>query len=419
MRYLLIVPIPTYVGPDGALWLDQLWHRDFQRHLEYLPDITLVSPRVAWSDVEGLCRVVVPRGATLTFVGLPSDRNVWQALLHFPIVYWRLARAIWRSEIVHSGVVGWPYPLGLVANPLAVLFRKKLVIVVESAPWRIFDSQTGSRLRRWLAPVVERFARWSANKADLAIFTSTQYRDSLMTAGRGVAVVDPATWISASDMIAPSDAQSDWDSKSERGPSILFAGRLEEEKGVSLLLETLLWLEQHSSRSFNIDLVGSGSLEAKCREAARLHSKIRVRLIAPVPYGARFFDLLRNYHAVVVPSLSDEQPRIVFDAFSQAVPVVAASTAGLRNYVLDGETGYLFARGEKTAFVASLEKCIEDPEALQEMGLRARRHAENFTHEAMHGRRARHLAALMGIRQESRILRKAYRRRHSPGPSGQ
>ncbi len=52
----------------------------------------------------------------------------------------------------------------------------------------------------------------------------------------------------------------------------------------------------------------------------KAHS-VRVSLLEPVSYGT-FLNLLRGFDAILVPSLSDEQPRPIFDAFSQAVPVL-------------------------------------------------------------------------------------------------
>jgi hypothetical protein len=39
-----------------------------------------------------------------------------------------------------------------------------------------------------------------------------------------------------------------------------------------------------------------------------------------------FLSLLRGFDGALVPSLSDEQPRILYDAFSQAVPVIGSAT---------------------------------------------------------------------------------------------
>src|SRR5437763_3525524 len=63
-----------------------------------------------------------------------------------------------------------------------------------------------------------------------------------------------------------------------------------------------------------------------------LHDALPIlRLLDPVPPGAPFLALVRRYHALLLPSLSDEQPRVVLDAASQAVPAIASDTDGLRD----------------------------------------------------------------------------------------
>jgi hypothetical protein len=76
--------------------------------------------------------------------------------------FWILWDAVGQAEIVHSGIAGWPYPLGWMANLIAKLRRKKLLIIVESARWRIVEKAlvTASVLKRLEASVYELLARY-------------------------------------------------------------------------------------------------------------------------------------------------------------------------------------------------------------------------------------------------------------------
>ena len=82
----------------------------------------------------------------------------------------------------------------------------------------------------------------------------------------------------------------------------------------------------------------------------------RVGILGTVAYGAPLLALLRTYDAVIVPSISDEQPRIVFDAYSQAVPILASNTPGLRSCVRDGETGLLTKPNDARALAETLRQ---------------------------------------------------------------
>ena len=41
------------------------------------------------------------------------------------------------ADIVHTGVAGWPIPLGWVVTPIAKIQRKFYLIICESAFWRL------------------------------------------------------------------------------------------------------------------------------------------------------------------------------------------------------------------------------------------------------------------------------------------
>jgi glycosyltransferase involved in cell wall biosynthesis len=62
-------------------------------------------------------------------------------------------------------------------------------------------------------------------------------------------------------------------------------------------------------------------------------SKFPISSLGEVRYGPDFFRLVRRFDAVLVPSVSDEQPRIIFDAFSQAVPVIGSDAGNIREIV--------------------------------------------------------------------------------------
>jgi glycosyltransferase involved in cell wall biosynthesis len=111
---------------------------------------------------------------------------------------------------------------------------------------------------------------------------------------------------------------------------------------------------------------------------------VRLELLDPVPYGASFFELVRSYHGLVVPSLTDEQPRIVFDANAQAVPVIASDTDGLRPHVEHDETGWLVPPGDVAALAAAIERAVASPAELRRMGLAALTKVHGSTHRAMH-----------------------------------
>ena len=111
---------------------------------------------------------------------------------------------------------------------------------------------------------------------------------------------------------------------------------------------------------------------------------MKVRFVEPVPYGPEFFGKLSEYDALLVPSLSGEQQRILFDAFSQGVPVIASDTKGVRDVVEDGVNGFLCPTGDVQELAAALERHASARRGLRDAGLRALELARDRTHAAMH-----------------------------------
>jgi glycosyltransferase involved in cell wall biosynthesis len=128
-----------------------------------------------------------------------------------------------------------------------------------------------------------------------------------------------------------------------------------------------------------------------------------------LPYGPPFFAMLREQDALLVPSLTDEQPRIVFDAFSQAVPVIAADTTGLRECVTEGKNGRFVPPGNAEALADAIAGASADRESLRTLGISSLDVARNLTHAQMHARRAEAIET---------ALREKQGRQSKPTPQG-
>ena len=395
--YLLIVPLPIYLDSSGQQWIDRLWLRDLARHVHYLPRLTLASPAEdKQPDSPDLVPFRLCEESSLRWVCLPYGRSWRRCLPALP----RLVKTLWRAvgdvDIVHSGVAGWPIPLGWIANPIALLRRRRLVLVVESSFWRVTPGLRATWRGRLRSGFSEAVARAFVRRASLSLFTHRGYAEQLAVGARGAVHVEPAVWVDPNDIVDDKQAESDSRHKSEAPRAkFLFAGRLEPAKGADLLLAALLRLDANG-QSVEVDFLGRGAWQARVVEASKRFQSVRVRHLEPLPYGESLFVFLRNYHALLVPSRSDEQPRIVFDAFSQAVTVLATRTPGLESCVEDGRTGVLVDRDDPAALAEAIAEWSRNPAGLVALGLAARAFVGFHTHQGMHERRRELLIKLFG-----------------------
>ncbi|AKF11390.1 glycosyltransferase [Sandaracinus amylolyticus] len=388
--YLLLTFIPLYRDAAGRLYTDRLWQRDLVRHFDYIPHVRLACPVRRIEDAVGvdLAHVEVPEGTRFEIVELPWTPSVRSALMALPHTMRVLHRGIRDAGLVHSGIVGWPYPLGWIANAMAMAQQKPLVLVVESTPWRIAGTGAERPVHVLRALTTEALGRFFVNRADLTFFTHEGYRRELSTNPRGRAFITPAAWIDEKDVLTRDEATRVWQAKRERTPRFVYPSRLLREKGTDVLLDALRTLEAQGT-SVQVDVIGVGDRRSAFEEAAQRLRVVKLRFLEPVSYGEPFFRFLDGYHAVLVPQLGDEQPRILFDAYARALPVLASDTPGVSAFVEDRVTGRLHARGDATDLAALLEWAHGHGGELERMGIVARERALTFTHRAMHEARAR------------------------------
>ena len=398
-RYLLVMTLPCFMGADGQRRVLELWHKDLVAHLVEIRHLTLIAP-LEHCDPPGPSMVLDPTGfpGELSFVDLPPCASLRQTVKALPTIAARIWRAVGRAQIVHANAGGWPISFGWLAIPMAKLRGKFTVAVVESGSWRL-GFKPPFRIRDFVeACLFEGMGRVLVNLADVAAFTHQGYRDSMLSRWRrSHGHIISASWIDRASVLAPDRAAALGRAKIHAaGPlRVVFAGTLKVPKGVMILLEAARILTERGV-PVRLDIYGEGGLRADCVQAAdRLTGSVTIRLCDPIAYGEPFFAMLETHEVMLVPSLSDEQPRVIYDCFARALPVIASATAGNAQCVTDGVTGRLVPTGDATALANMIEWAAGHRETLVALGIKALDVANALTHDQMHANRAAIIAAAL------------------------
>ena len=161
-------------------------------------------------------------------------------------------------------------------------------------------------------------------------------------------------------VVKPNFVEDRHGEQERRRHGALLVGRMIEEKGVLLVVEA--W----RGWDYPLRVLGEGPL----RELIGGEGQKTQAEVAEAMAGAAF---------LVVPSLGYETfGLVVIEAFSAGLPVIAAGRGALADLIRDGETGLLFRPGDAADLAAKIRWAAENPEAMRQMGRRARRTYERL-----------------------------------------
>jgi glycosyltransferase involved in cell wall biosynthesis len=163
----------------------------------------------------------------------------------------------------------------------------------------------------------------------------------------------------------PVTGERTWRSNFSERNLILFAGQIIRGKGVDVLLESLALLRH----PFECVILGDGSHRGKCeRLAGRLGLGHRVTFKGFLPQA----DLKSFYRECTVVALSSVWPEpiatIGLEAMRHALPVVAFDAGGIKDWLLDGQNGFLVPWMDRAGLAGRLEQLLRDKQLARKMG---------------------------------------------------
>jgi len=146
---------------------------------------------------------------------------------------------------------------------------------------------------------------------------------------------------------------------------ILFAGQLIRGKGVDVLLQALSRLRTH----FECAILGDGTHRRHCERLA-----LRLRLTHKVRFHGYVLptELSGFYHEASVFVMGSLWPEPFGmagpEAMRYGLPVVAFDAGGIREWLTDGENGFLVAWKNADLFAARLDQLLRDKELARRLG---------------------------------------------------
>lgn len=290
----------------------------------------------------------IPQYPSLQF-GWPQFLKVSQALEQF------------APNVVHIVTEG---PLGLSVLQAA----KSKDIPVSSGFHSPFQEFSRYFDLAFLIKPIQRYLRWFHNNTQLTCIPSkdTEYilrefgiRCPLVVVGRGVDI----TRFSPHHCSALLRQQ--WQATSNT-QIMLYVGRLSPEKEIDVLVQAYLSMKKNN-QDIKLVIVGDGPERGRLEMLCQGQDVIFTGNLS----GPKLAQAYASANVFVFASQVETFGNVVLEAMASGLPVIAYNYASAHLHVKNGETGWLSALGDTTAFIQSIYT-LPNNQRLKYMGLQAR-----------------------------------------------
>jgi len=276
----------------------------------------------------------------------------------------RLARK-WRPNVVN---VHFAVPVGPLGYLIKKLYKIPYIITLHGGDVPGFDPKQTDHWYRFLLP----FTRPIWREASSVVAVSPGLRDLARRSYPNVPVTVIPNGIDC-EYFKPADSPID-----SRKVTLIFVGRIAEQKGLTHLIRCLPLLRSSTSTPFELKVVGDGPLRVDIEVLAeRLGVSDCVHFSGWVSQS-QVRDWLQEAAIFVLPSLMEGLSVALLQAMACGLPVVTSDVVGNREVVEHGWNGFQVPVYDTQAWVDALATLIGDQELRSQMAQRSRKLATDY-----------------------------------------
>lgn len=169
--------------------------------------------------------------------------------------------------------------------------------------------------------------------------------------------------------------------KKEKIPTLIFLGALSKDKGIDTAIRVFSILNKN--RILQYWVVGGSSpeyLEYLKLQAQKLGLGKRIRFFGFVSEKKKF-ELLKKARILVNPSVREGWGLVIIEAAAMGTPAVAFNSPGLRNSIIDQETGLLSKESTAKSMADSINSLLTNQPLLDNLGRKAIKRSHKFNWE--------------------------------------
>lgn len=326
------------------------------RSLPYLTrrfDVTVIAPGFGPVEAEGYRLVTVAvREQVIGEFRLTRRTRKIKAL-------------VGKADILFTHTIG---PIAKICTDEATKRGIARVAFVHSHDWELIPRYLNiKRLRRIAEWIV--FSRMKAVYGKMSLVLVPSQDEGLLFQRHGIRAptkvvhvgIDPYHFVAE-----PNKIEAKRSIGLDHGHTVVgYTGRISYEKDLETLLRAFFWLKRDHEQT-TLLLVGSGVPELE----TKLESKRGVVHVKAVDDVAPYLQAMDIY---AMPSLTETTSISTLEAMSCKLPVVATKVGLMKDYIRDGENGFLITRGDWMTLARRLKQLAGDVVLRSRLGEEARK----------------------------------------------
>jgi glycosyltransferase involved in cell wall biosynthesis len=254
-----------------------------------------------------------------------------------------------------------PMGIGVYVLPLFLFIPRKFILWVKYANnWGHVSNSLGYRFQRWflgnnfLKCVVTINGFWPNQKKHLKSFENPCISQTQLEKGRTI--------------------KKSFNQKLK----VVFAGRIEEAKGIDLLMEVLKELPQDGFEEWVF--IGEGPMKEILQKSTN-----ELKISATFPgfvSQSEVHSYLAKAHILILPSKSEGFPKIVAEAWNYQVIPIVSPVGSLPHYLEQGKNGFMMDDVSEKSLNTVFEQLLKmTPQKLQGIAQNGQELAHKFTFE--------------------------------------
>lgn len=252
-------------------------------------------------------------------VGGPSFSEKFKIILTIPRTINIIRKTLQSSDFFQFRA---PTGIGVFVIPYLVFFTSKTGWFKYAGDWKGKQIPWAFKLQRWYLTNQKRIVtingRWKDQKRHCMTFENPCLTDSEIEIGRQVCKL------------------KEYNKKLQ----LCFVGRLEEAKGLGLLIQALSQLPSNLKNQIDtIHIVGDGSARSVYEHmtiSSHLHFKFHGFLSRTDVHA-----IYKLSHAIILPSKTEGFPKVIAEAMNYGCIPIVSNISSINNYVKNKQNGYL------------------------------------------------------------------------------